>query len=192
MKRIFLVIQLAAIFAIGVNASVFETVNDEQGDTIYRLGGRKLIVNIVKINANDIDYMFDGDPNTYSIETKQIQKICYKNGKVEEFNKPIFIAIDETSWEAVLVTEKAEDVAGLYKLGVIDAKSSPGAKNKKKAINSANIRLQKKAANMKGAMVLITHKEARGGYGEVPGYYMEAEVYGYEPPEVPEEELPDL
>jgi hypothetical protein len=34
---------------------------------------------------------------------------------------------------------------------------------------------------MKGTIVLVTHKEITGGYGEYPGYFIEGVVYGSEP-----------
>lgn len=183
MKKIVFILSLIMFFPLFSSGQ-------QVADTIYRLGGRKLIANVVKVNQMDIDYMFEGDANIYSIDRKQVQKIVYETGKVEEFNKPIFIEIDETSWEAILVTEDKAEVAGLYKYGNIDAKSSPGSKNNKKAKKTAVIRLQKKAANMKGAIVLITRVELKSGYGEMPSYYMEGEVYGFEPPPEEEEDLP--
>jgi hypothetical protein len=42
--------------------------------------------------------------------------------------------------------------------------------------------LKKKAANMKGTLILVTKKETSGGYGEYPGYYIKGIAYGTEPP----------
>jgi len=188
MKKIILIIQLIVFSVSIISAQYYKSKTEEKTDTIFRLGGKVLLVNVVQINQSEVDYMFKGDPKVYSIERKQVQKVVYTTGKVEEFNKPVFIEIDETSWEAVLITENKEEVDGLYKRGEISAKSSPGTRNKKSAKNSVMIRLQKKAANLKGAMVLITHKESRGGYGEIPGYFMKGDVYGFEPLEEEKEE----
>ena len=42
-------------------------------------------------------------------------------------------------------------------------------------------KLQKKAAAIKGMVVLVTKRKATGGYGEFPGYFIEGTVYGTEP-----------
>jgi hypothetical protein len=34
---------------------------------------------------------------------------------------------------------------------------------------------------MKGTVVLVTNKKTTGGYGEIPGYFIEGVVYGTEP-----------
>jgi len=158
-------------------------------DTIFRLGGRQIICFVQKVNQFEVDYKFLNDPTQYSIEIKQIEKIIYRTGRIEPFNKPVFIEVDENSWEAVLITEKREDVKGMYKYGEVEAPSSPGAKNKSKAIYTAKMKLQKKAAGMKGNIVLITKTEPRGGYGEPPSYVLKGDVYGYQP--MPEEEVDD-
>jgi len=160
-------------------------------DTIFRLGGRQIVCKVLKVNPVDIDYKFPGDPSQYSIDKKQVQKIIWRTGKIEEFNAPVFIEVDETSWEAILVTEKKEDISGMYSYGKIGAPSSAGARNKKKALYTATIKLQRKAANMKGNIVLITKKEPKSGYGEPPKYYLHGEVYGYNPPPDEDKEVDD-
>ena len=191
MKKMILFLQIALLSAsVAFSQSYYE--KKATTDTLFRLGGKVVPCKILHVKSLAVDYTVDGDPKVYSIERKQIQKIVYKSGKVEEFNKPVFIAIDETSWEAVLITENKEDVQGLYNRGKVSAKSSPGSRNKKAALNSVQIRMQKKAANIGGAIVLITHKESRGGYGEIPGYYMIGDVYGFEPLEEGEEGTEDF
>lgn len=149
-------------------------------DTIVKLGGKRLIVDVIKVTKRDIDYKSPGESGLQTIERKQVQRIIYKSGRVEQFNKPVFELIEGYQWEAVLVTREKSDVDGLYNRGHIEALSSP-SNTTKKAMKNATIRLQKKAANKKGFMVLVTFEEARGGYGEMPGYFMEGDVYGIEP-----------
>ena len=115
------------------------------------------------------------------MERKEIQKIIYKNGRIEEFNKPVFELVDDYSWEAVWLTEDKKEVSELYRRGKISAKSPASSCSPKAAKKNAIIRLQKKAAAMKGTVVLVTKKQALGGYGEYPGYYIEGIVYGLEP-----------
>ena len=107
--------------------------------------------------------------------------IIFKNGMKEQINKPVLIMVDEGQWESILVTKEKNDVQGLYDRGKITAKSAPSSKSKKAAMQSAIIKLQKKAANLQGSMILITKTENYGGYDEHPGNELEAIVYGKEP-----------
>jgi hypothetical protein len=113
---------------------------------------------------------------------KEIEKILFRNGRKEVYNKPVLTMIDKTQWEAVLVTEKEEDVEGLYKKGVVKANASSGSRSPKAAKLSATIRLQKKTANMGALIVLVTHSEMKGGYGEIPGWELEGIAYSDTPP----------
>lgn len=152
-------------------------------DTIYRLGGRKMVVDVRKVTSTIVTYIDNENNSTNNIERKEIQRIVYHTGKIEVFNKPVFQLVEDYSWEAVVLTEKPGDVDGLYERGKVSAKSSPSKRSAKAAKRSCTIRLQKKAANMKGIIILVTHKEAIGGYGELPGYFMEGIAYGFEPME---------
>ena len=95
----------------------------------------------------------------------------------------VVMLVDEYSWKAVWLTENPEDVTSLYKRGKIKAQSSASSRSPKAAKKNAIIRLQKKASAMKGLVVLVTKKQATGGYGEFPGYFIEGIVYGDEPME---------
>jgi len=154
---------------------------EEKLDTIIRLGGKKIVVKIQKINASDITYKNPGSDEVLSLRHKDIERIIMSTGRKETFNKPVLMMIDETQWEAVLITETKEEVDGLYERGFVTAESSSDSRSMKAAKKSATIRLQKKAANMKAGIVLITKSEAKGGYGEIPGYLLEGIAYGFEP-----------
>lgn len=182
MKRLFI-----GILLISLGFTAFAQDNVFEGDTITRLGGKKMIVDVLQVNSLEVAYKYEGEDEIKKIERKQVQKIVYSNGRVEIFNKPIMMMVDETQWEFVLVTENEEDVQGLFNRGEIEAISSPSSRSKKAAKKSATIRLQKRTANRGGLYVLVTHKEFRGGYGEPPGYYMKGIVYGLEPLEEEEE-----
>ena len=151
-------------------------------DTIFRLGGKPIICDIKQIKVYSIDYKFPNDPNKYSIDKNLVQKTVDRYGKIENFNRPAFEEVDESSPDAILVTENKEDVSRMYSYGNIQALSSPNAKNKKNAINTATTTLRKNAARKGGNIVLITKKEPRGGYGEPPSYLIYGEVFGYNPP----------
>jgi hypothetical protein len=125
-----------------------------------------------------------GKPDEFTIERKEVHKIIYKTGKIDILNQAAFEMLDESSWEAVWVTEEKKDISSdLYMLGEIDANSPSSSRSAAAAKKGAIIKLKKKAANMKGNIILVTKKQATGGYGEYPGYYIKGIVYGTEPPE---------
>lgn len=150
-------------------------------DTIIKVEGKVLPVDVTKVTAGYVSFTVPGNSQIFTIERKEVQKIIYKNGRIEEYNKPVFEMIDDYSWEAVWITEDKAEVTSLYKRGEISANSPASARSPKAAKNSATIRLKKKASSMKGTVVYVTKKLSTGGYGDFPGYYIEGVVYGLEP-----------
>jgi hypothetical protein len=155
----------------------------EPSDTIFRIDTKILPVNVTTVSPAYVSFTYPGKSEIYTIERKDVYKIVYKNGRIEELNKPAVIDIPVDSWEAVWLTEDKKNVANMYKLGEVESTSPPSARSPKAAKKGAIIKLQKKAANMKGSIILVTYKEKTGGYGEFPGYVIRGIVYGYEPPE---------
>lgn len=151
-------------------------------DTIYLLGRRKLVVQVKSVSSSLVRYADPKVEGTSTVKRKQIQKIVYSSGRKEVFNKPVMMMVEAGDWKTVIVTDRESDVAGLYELGKVKAKSSAGSRNAKAAKKSATIRLQKKAANLGGMIVLVTKEESVGGFGEPPTYESEGIAYGYEPP----------
>ncbi len=154
----------------------------EKMDTIIKLGGRKIICSVKKVGASSVTYSLPNSVVQQEILRKDIEKIIYKSGKVDIFNKPVFSVVDKLDWQAVMITEKEEDVRGLYKRGVIKATASSGSRSPKAAKQSATIRMQKKAANMGALIVLVVRSEMKGGYGEIPGWELEGIAYSDTPP----------
>lgn len=178
------------IIIISINLFVYgqsRNIKVEPTDTIIKLGGTVLLVDVTKVTPNYVSFVYPGQNEVYTIERKQVQSIIYKNGRIEEMNKPLIEMIDEYQWEAVWLTENKKEVVDLYKRGTIEAKSSPSDRSPKAAKKNAIIKLKKKAAHNKGTIVLVTHKQKTGGYGEFPGYYIKGIVYGPEPLDEEEE-----
>lgn len=154
----------------------------EKMDTIIKLGGRRIICSVKKVNAASVTYSLPNSVVQQEILRKDIEKIIYKNGRVDVFNKPVFSVVDKLDWQAVMITENEADVVGLYKRGVIKANASSGSRSPKAAKQSAIIRMQKKAANMGALIVLVVRSEMKGGYGEIPGWELEGIAYSDSPP----------
>jgi len=151
-------------------------------DTIVLVSGKKLLGKIHGVSSSKISYYPQGKPKMEELARKQINKILYSTGRMEFFNKPAFEMVNQGDFKTIVLTDNEEEVNGLYELGKVSAQSSKGARTAKAAEQSANIRLQKRAANMGAYIVLITHRESKGGYGEVPTHLVEGVAYGLEPP----------
>ena len=152
-------------------------------DTIFKLNGTVLPVDVTTVTPTYVSFTIPGKPDEFTIERKEVHKIVYKNGRIEVLNDVAFEVFDESNWEAVWITEDKKEVVDLYQLGEIDAKSPASARSPSAAKKGAIIKLKKKAVNLKGTVILVTHKQTTGGYGEYPGYYIKGIAYGPEPPE---------
>ncbi len=151
-------------------------------DTIILVSGKKLLGKIHGVSSSKISYFPLNKPKMEELARKQINKILYSTGKVEMFNKPAFEMVNQGDFKTIVLTDNPEEVNGLYELGKVNAQSSKNARDAKSAQQSANIRLQKKAANMGAYIVLIKKRESKGGYGEVPTHLVEGIAYGLDPP----------
>lgn len=160
-------------------------------DTILMLSRKKLVVQIKNVSSATVRYFDPKNQGSFTIERKQIQQIVFSSGRKEIFNKPAFSMVAEGDWKTIIVTDNESDVSGLYELGPVIGRSSAGSTDAKSAKRSAIIRLQKKAALLGAAMVLVTKEEPIGGFGEAPTFNVEGIAYGYEPPkETPKEQNP--
>jgi hypothetical protein len=152
-------------------------------DTIFKINGSQIAVDVTTVTPTYVSFIFPGKPEEFTIERKEVHKIIYKTGKIDVLNQAAFEVFDESSWEAVWITEDKKEVGDLYVLGEVEAKSPSSARSPAAAKKGAIIKLKKKAANLKGTLILVTKKQATGGYGEYPGYYIKGIAYGPNPPE---------
>jgi hypothetical protein len=153
----------------------------DKPDTIVKLGGKKILCSISKLTDVSVLYTLPGSNEELEIRQKDIEKVIFKNGRKEIYNKPVLTMIDKDSWQSVLITENEADVAGLYKKAAVKANASSGSRSGEAAKASATTRMQKKAANIGAMIVLITHSQMQGGYGEVPGWLLEGIAYSDTP-----------
>lgn len=164
---------------LGLNIQI--AVSQEKMDTIIKVEGKVQPCNVTHVTTNYVKFVVPGSEEVFTYKRSEIHKIIYKNGRIDEFNAPAMIMIDENSWQAVWFTKKKQDVAGMYNLGEVKAHSPPSARSPKAAKKSATILLQKSCARKKGQVVLIKEQRSTGGYGEHPGYFFRGDAYGYEP-----------
>jgi hypothetical protein len=154
----------------------------EKSDTIIKLGGKKIPCTVLKENAASFTYTLPEKSELNEMPKKEVQTVIYRNGRKRDVNKPVFQVIDQSHWEAVLITENPSEVEGLYKVGAIKTTAASDSRSPEAAKTSATIRLQKKAANMGALIVLIVDTELKGGYGEIPGCDLIGIAYSDKPP----------
>lgn len=181
MRLLMLILMFVVAFSSTVQAQE-PSPKAEQLDTIMLISKRRIIGKVQKVSPSAIVYFPKGKPKTEEIARKQIHKIFYANGRIENFNTLAVEMVDEKSWKTVIISDNRDDVEGLYPLGNVDAQSSPRSRTAKSAKNSAEIRMKKKAVNMGAIIVLVTRRESKGGYNEIPTHFVEGVAYGFEPP----------
>jgi len=159
-------------------------------DTIFKLNGSVLPVDVTTVTPSYVSFIFPGKPEEFTMERKEVHKIIYKSGKIDILNKAAFAVLDDSMWEAVWMTEDKKEIGDLYVLGEIEGRSPSSARSPAAAKKGAIIKIKKKAANMGGTLILVTKKLTTGGYGEYPGYFIKGIAYGPEPPaESPSSEI---
>jgi hypothetical protein len=181
MSKHFFIAAICLLFAIAAKSQT-ATASQAPHDTIFKLNGQQLPVDVTTVTPTYVSFVFPGKPEEFTIERKEVHKIVYKTGKIDILNQAAFVVFDETSWEAVWLTEDKREIGNLYVLGEVEAKSPSSARSSAAAKKGAIIKLKKKAANLKATTILITKKQETGGYGEYPGYFIKGIAYGPEPP----------
>lgn len=181
MKKILILIFILTEATIGWSQNT-KQVEEARVDTIILVSGKKVLGRIQAVSPTKISYYPLNKNKIEEMTRKQVHKILYQTGRVEMFNKPAFEMVSEGDFKTVIITDKPDEVEGLFPLGKVDAQSSKNSRSAKAAQRSADIRLQKKAANMGAIMILITKRESKGGYGEIPTHFVEGVAYGLEAP----------
>jgi hypothetical protein len=151
-------------------------------DSIFTLSRDTIIASVTSVSSVKIFYAYPDSANIErAIERKTVQRIVYASGKVEQYNKPVFMNINATDWRAIIITDNPADVDGMHLRAVIIGKSASSSTSAIAAKKSAEVTAKKKAANAGGMYVLVKNRKEIGGYGETPKYYIEGEVYGTSP-----------
>lgn len=147
-------------------------------DTIVHIAGPSMVVNISHITSSKVFFRYPDKENVFEINRRQIEKIIYKDGRIEVFNKPSSQAVNPNDWRSVTLTKNTADVDGLHETGELLAQVSRG-RNRKETLQSAEIRLKKEAAAVGASVVLITSTEFKGGYGDLPSVTLTGTGYSF-------------
>lgn len=66
-------------------------------DTIIKVEGKILPVNITTVTTTYVRFKVPGSDELFTMSRKEIHKIIYKNGRIEDYNQMAVVSIDETA-----------------------------------------------------------------------------------------------
>ncbi len=179
--KISILFLIIACFTNSISSFSQEPVQEDRvADTLVYLGGRSAPVSIVNVTSKRILFTKQEESEISEIDRKQVEKIIYLTGRVEVFNRPVFEMVPEDNWRHVFLTEDPEKVAGLYERGPVEV-TAAAVRNRMTTVRNAQVRLKRRAVALGANMILVTHTEFRGGYGDVPSITMRGIAYGFMP-----------
>ena len=177
MKKVALIIFVSLSF---VTSSLSQT------DTIFRMNGENLLVNVTEVTESTIKYIYPNENFSNSISKGEVSKIHFKSGRTQEFSSSLNIKRVKSclDWENVQISKIESEVQGLNKIDMI------GAKAKGMTTMSSLVKLQDRAFNkikmsaamLGGNMAYILDQnieEGRSGYytTTTPGVTISAIAY---------------
>jgi len=109
-----LTIAILTLFSFLGSTTQLKAQNTEIPDTIVMLTGKRLLVNVSGLTSTDIKYFIPGDAKQQTVKRKSVQMVLYHTGRQEVLNKPLFTMINEGDYRSVIITEKPEEVDGLF------------------------------------------------------------------------------
>jgi hypothetical protein len=184
MKKLLNMMRIIVLLLVFVGIEAFGQTEPIPVDTIIKLGNRKIPAFVKQVSVLTVSYSLPSKPDSViKLELKQLEKIIYRNGRVDIFNKPPIDVVKDSEWESVQITRKKEDVKGLYKYIDVAATSTPNERSDKDAEQSALIKVRKQAAAAKASIIYLTKDRPYGGFSDPQGYRVEGIAYGKNPPE---------
>ena len=96
-----------------------------QTDTIFKLDGEMLNVEVAAIEENSVKYIYPGETFTNSINKNSIAKIHFKSGRMQEFAPALNLKTIKSGldWKDVQISNFESEVNGLAKIDNIGAKA---------------------------------------------------------------------
>src|ERR1017187_4120150 len=95
-----------------------------QADTIFS-NNEKIPCNVKEITPEAVRYSFPGEELINSVYKNTVQKIVFKNGRVQTFAESTsFKKVDSVGdFDNVTITAVENEILGLYKLGDVSSKA---------------------------------------------------------------------
>jgi hypothetical protein len=159
-----------------------------QSDTIFKMNGEKLPVNVSEITDEVIKFTYPGESITNSIGISSVSNIHFKSGRKQEFSSTLNVKIVKSclEWENVQISKIESEVKGLSKIDLVGAKAkgvttmSSLAKLQDRAFNKIKIETAMLGGNVAYIIEQNTEESVSGGqYGgsKAPGVTISALAY---------------
>jgi len=151
-------------------------------DVMVLMNGEQKEVEIRKFSVKFIYFSSPGETTMKQIDRRLVNTIYYRSGRKEVITPKATDIPDNSEWEKIIVTEDPKDVkATMIQIDIVEAKVEANTNDhnyKPETLeNSAKIILRKKAALIKGELVLIKKKSHNRPYGEPPSLVMQGIAY---------------
>lgn len=127
-----------------------------QSDTIFFHNGHQVAGTVVRVSEYTLTYKYLGEEVEQIAGKYAIDKIHHKSGRLEKVSKKIEINGEE-DWQKVVIIDDKSEIAGLTRIAYITGNTAfinlhTAHTGDKKAL----IKLQKEAAKLKCAFILLT------------------------------------
>ncbi len=158
-------------------------------DTIFKKSGFAILGKVLDKNLFEIKYIKKGEKLERKMSTRELTSIHYANGKFElidntpeKSKKDWVTATSEVEWKRVKVVNDEASVAGMVEKGDVEVDYEAKKINMGNDLMERNAIaiLQKKANALKAEVILITSKDIKREYGEIPSIRMTAKAYSKE------------
>jgi hypothetical protein len=159
--------QIITFLAIALSTTCFG-----QTDTIFS-NSEKIVCSVKEITSDAVKYSFPDEDLINSIYKNVIQKIVFKNGRVQTFAEATSFkkinGVDD--FENVTITQVESEIKGLFKIGDVSskAKGTTTLSNQERVKERAYRKLKIVAAMMGANIIYLTNQRTEGN--KMGGYY---------------------
>lgn len=141
-----------------------------QVDTIFS-NNEKILCSVKEITPDAVKYAYAGEDLTNSIYKNAVQKIAFKNGRVQTFAESTsFKTVNSLyDFDNVTISQVESEIRGLFKVGDVSSKARGGTtfSNQEKIKERAYHKLKIQAAMQGANVVYLTNQRSEGAkYGQ--------------------------
>ncbi|NWJ52202.1 MAG: hypothetical protein HXX14_15205 [Bacteroidetes bacterium] len=143
-----------------------------QSDTIFS-NNQKIACSVKELTPDAVKYTYPGEDLINSIYKNSVQKIVFKNGRVQTFAEATSYktVASVNDYENVTITQVEGEVKGLFKIGDVSskAKGTTTLSNQERVKERAYKKLKIQAAMMGANIIYLTNQRTEGN--KMGGYF---------------------
>lgn len=144
---------------------------EAQLDTIFKMDGEVLVVNINEVNEKSVRFLYPGESINHSISNNTVARIHFRSGRRQDFSSNLNLSRVKgcMDWEKVQISRLESEILGLQKIGMIGAKAkgattwSSLAKLQDRAYNKIKIETAMLGGNLAYILEQNTEEAIFGG-----------------------------